>query len=386
MSWMLGFMLATALAGTPAAAAPAPLDEILLASGVQSRAERVRLADDYRRVVAEIDADLRSHRPTYRRARRAHRMLHERYLVHYEEDADGLQGILDGGRYNCLSATLFVGLAMRELGYDAEVVEIPGHVFLRLYIGERTVDVETTARHGFDVSRVMRGFGRTLPRGNDDLRWVRLATAVKAGTTETSSWTVTLDQAVGFAWLNNAWRQLSEGRPLLAAQAVKRAARFLPALAERAEGVDRLLTRAFGEDYESGHFARAYRIAEIGVKLRSTTTSRDRLLAAAVKRIESLCDQDRPASAEMLLGRVGTLELPDPEWQRLQRGTAPLIAAAAVRTGDLALARRAAARYARVERDRVEADRLVEWVERRSRPDEGLDPEPGPPLQALPHR
>ena len=36
-------------------------------------------------------------RPTYRRARRLHNLLHDRYLLRYDADADGFHGIVDDG-------------------------------------------------------------------------------------------------------------------------------------------------------------------------------------------------------------------------------------------------------------------------------------------------
>ncbi len=358
--------------------------EVLRASGVESEAERERLAEKYERAVRLLREDLRSERPTYRQARRVHRLLHERYLRDYDEDADALQSVLEDGRYNCLSAALFYGAVLHDLGYEIRVVEIPGHVFLRAKIGERTIEIETTSRHGFDVTRLIRGYPDSTAAADDDLRWLRLAAAVRNGRTETSSWPVTLDEAVGFAWLNSAWRHLGEGRAVRAARSVLEASRFLPRMAERAEGVDRLMSRAFRLDYESGRFARAFRTAEIGVLLRPTTTARDRLYAAALKRVERLCDADRPREAETILERIVALAVPADERARLERGTTPLIAAAAVRLGDFELARRAVARFGEAEPDPVEARRLGDWVELRSRSGPSPETEPAPPLLLIP--
>ena len=91
--------------------------------------------DTNHKMMAEIDAiagKLDSADSSYRRARRLHRLIQKRYLLHYDAEADGIATILLDGRYNCLSATMLYGLAARAAGLDARVLEIPGHLLLRL--------------------------------------------------------------------------------------------------------------------------------------------------------------------------------------------------------------------------------------------------------------
>src|SRR5262249_28739776 len=96
----------------------------------------------------------------------------------------------------------------------------------------------------------------------------------------------------------------------------------------------------------------------------------DRLEAATLKEIERLCQKDELASAEALIEAI-RLWLPRPEdrWS-FEISAYSLVARSAVRVGDWPRALRTADRYARVERDPIEAARFVAWVEtRQPRPD-----------------
>ena len=177
-------------------------------------------------------------------------------------------------------------------------------------------------------------------------------------------WPVSLEEAVGFAWLNRAWRALDRSETVEAAEAVQEAARFLTELPAKAEGARRLLARAFREEYDRGNFEGAYRIATIDVGLFSdVTTSRDRALAATLKRVELACDNDDPETAIAVLEILQQAMPADGDLERLERRTQPLIAAAAVRVEDWESAHYAAQRYSIVQPDPVEANRLLDWVE-----------------------
>ncbi len=122
-------------AGTSATAVPGSvetiLDQALQASGVQDPARRDAYTIRFRAMLEEIAREAGQGPPTYRRARRLHRILHDTALRQYEEAADGIPSILDRGTFNCVSATLFSGLVARSLGFEARVVETPRHLSLR---------------------------------------------------------------------------------------------------------------------------------------------------------------------------------------------------------------------------------------------------------------
>jgi hypothetical protein len=369
-------VLASIDAGTPPpgnTSTEVLLDRILLASGVGADPERADLVERFASVVERLERRFGGDKLGYRKARRVYRELHQRYLREYDESADALELILEDGRYNCLSASLFSAVVYEALGYPTRIVEMPGHLFLEIDVRGRRIDIESTSAHGFDVARRLRAYESGIQKPNDDMRWLGVSARVRSGSSDL--WHVSLDEAVGFAWLNRAWRAWHEKDAVSTADHVLEAGRFLPGMAARASGVDRLLGEAFRWEYERGGFDAAYRVAIAGFELDgSSTSSRDRLLAVAVKRVANLCDADDPAAAVHVLDEVRELGLSGPDRQRLERGASPVIAVAAVRIEDFDLAREAARRYAEVEPDTFESERLSRWVEFRS----GRSGTPGP--------
>jgi len=362
----LGLCTWAAASPCPAAEEPSAAERVIedvLAASFPGDADSLALTRD--QLLDKVDAiagRFGKGRPTYRRARRMHDLLHQRYLLEYDADADGIHHLVDDGRFNCLSATLFEGLVARALGYDAEIVQYPRHVLLRLRFGERVVDVESTSPEGYDV-HLRPGFSAsTTPGGLVAAPW-------SAGYPEPFS--LSIEAAVGFVWLNRAHRLLETGQPVAAARSVVEAGRHLPDLTDRVEGVRPILARAFRQEYDAGRFGSAHAVATIEVGLfPESVSSRDRVVAAAIKRIEEACDGGDPRSGAELIDGSARLIRSESENRRLVRLASPLIVVAAVRTGDWTLADRETDRYSRAEPDPVEVRRLTAWVElRRSSPE-----------------
>jgi hypothetical protein len=355
--------------------------EAMAASHPETK-QQARLSDTTASELASILERLGDGAASHHRARRLHRLLHRDYLKTYRRDADGLDTLLETGEFNCLSSTLLYGLLARELGYDVVVLERPGHLLIGLELEDGRIEIETTSPTGFDrqprseaiVLDARSGGGRGANGG--------LSGSIEPAATSTTR-LYPLEAMIGFAWLNAGWRRLEAGRALEAAERVERAARYMPYL-EGSDDAQRILSRAFFLEYETGAFATAYRIARIEHELRpNATTSRDRLLAAAVKRVEQLVDQDRPGAAAGLAREVSRATAPGHDVARFGRRVWPVIAAAAVRLSDWSLASASADRYSRVEPDRYEAERFTAWIDERMRaaaraPTAATcDPEPG---------
>jgi len=249
---------------------------------------------------------------------------------------------------------------------DATVVAGPRHVFLRLDIAGRGVDVETTAPTGFDVRRDPTRLLRFL-------RAYRLATDAEIASR--GPWAafdeyrgieapVPLASAVAFVWHTHGERLLEQGRAEEAARAFLEVHRLHPDLARRSEALREGLARAFRIAYEAGRFDESFRVAAIDVAVTSgRTTAKDRLLAAAWKRVYRDVDAGDTAAAENVIDDVAAIA---PEVAAVfERQACPLVATAAVRMGSAVRAHRMAERFAAVEPDRVEAEQLVTWVERR---------------------
>ena len=344
------------------------LGRILRASGVDDPSEVARYESSLRRALNDLARDVGHSRSEYRRARRLHEALHRKFLKRYDNAADGIDAILDRGAFNCLSASLFYGLAARALGLEVQVMEIPRHIFVRFKLENGDVDVETTSTEGFDLRRKLDRF----------LRFVRAYKYVSAGENATRNPSgifanvneeavpLSLERSVAFLWHNIGERALNRGDALRAATSFLQEARVRPEAADRSEALAASLARAFRIEYEAGRFNVAFRIAAIDLEISpDRTSSRDRLLAAALKWIERECDAGRPDEAEKVLDIASaTLSVPA-DLARLERGATPLIVEAAVRAGDWIRAERMSARFAAAQPDRVEVARLSRWVERR---------------------
>ncbi len=360
----IGLFVFSTLAGTGAAAASERelIRAALAASGASDPIDltlgQVAVEHEIDRIVERIGLG----RPSMRRARRLHELLQNRYLRAYDPAADGLVGILDHRSYNCLSATMLYGLSARRLGFEAQVLERPNHLRIRVSAGGRAADIETTQRYGFDVLRAPEW---AVSGAADETRAGGGPQAESPSTTGYRE--LPLEAAVGFAWMNRAWRDLEAGRPVAAAEHAAAAASQLAAsgVADGDE-LQRLFARAFLVEYEAGRFENARAIARHDVSaFPDVTTSRDRLLAATVKVIEDACAGDDPARAEAVLTDTERLVRGTRDAERSVRQLAPVVVAAAVRVADFELAQNVARRYAEVEPDTIEAERLVSWVESR---------------------
>lgn len=369
---MLCCSIAAAVAAAPAAdeipglPEVAVIDAALEAGGMQQATNieqyRRRIQGEVDRVVAELDLK----KPSIRGAKRLHRILHREYLRHYDVEADRLDLLLDHGRYNCLSGTLFYGLITRRLGYDPWVIRLPGHVLLRLEIGDRSVDVETTRANGFNFSyfSALRPAGDGRIQSRQPLEWP--GSTARSRQLAGERWRLTLEAAVGYAWINRAWRALEQGLAGEATDYVMEARRYLTDLQSEEEEVRVILVRAFGLAFDKGAFDEAYRIATAEASIfRERTRSRDRLLAAALKRIELLCESLQPRRALEVLDDVATIHRSNVDQARIERRTAPLVVVAAVRLGDFTLAAEVTNRLELYEPDGVEVRRLRRWLEQR---------------------
>jgi len=295
-------------------------------------------------------------KPSYRRAYKLHRVLHRNHLRKYDIAVDDLGRIAEDGTYNCLSAVLFFGLAAERLGFETRIIEYPGHLLLELNVRGGPVLIETTSNVGFDIepSRLL-SYGRASSFGS---AWLVMPPE--------SAWSVPLNAAVGFTWLNRAWRTFERGEIAEAVAHVERAAEHVPELAQRVEAAPRLLTRSFTKEYEAGRFDSAYRIATIEETLHpGRITTQDRLLAAAQKRIEQLCAAGRPEAAAEVREELDRFEFEPVALSLFDRAVSPTIVAASVRVEDWTLAETYVRRYAASETDSVESERLSAWVDSR---------------------
>ncbi len=338
--------------------------ETLRASGVTDPSRRLGYEASFLDLLSDLQREIGFTRSAYRRARKLHLALHQKVLRRYLSTADGLDSVLDRGEFNCLSASLLYGMVARSFGLEVQVVEIPRHVYVRLFVDQRRIEVESTSRTGFDLRPKPDLVSESLsdPGYGSNAAALGVPAAVAATLLEG----VDLERAVGFLWHNRGRRALEEGEAVKAARSFLEESRLEPPGASHSETLGMFLARAFRMAYEASNFEDAYLIAEIGIQIfPGQTTARDRLLAASLKRIEASCELGRLARAEEILNLTGSAVGNAVDVRRLERGACPVIAAAAVRAEDWDRASRMARRFAIAEPDRVESNRLSRWVARR---------------------
>jgi hypothetical protein len=76
--------------------------------------------------------------------------LHARVFRAYAERATTLDGVLDSGKYNCVSSALLYMICALALGLEVEGSRTSDHALCTLVAGPRRIDVETTNPYGFD--------------------------------------------------------------------------------------------------------------------------------------------------------------------------------------------------------------------------------------------
>jgi hypothetical protein len=297
-----------------------------------------------------------------RRARGLHKFLHDRVFLQYRDDADGVDDVLARGDFNCVSSTLLEGLVASSLGLKPKIVSGSRHVFLRLDLPERAVDVETTYRDGFDARGNAAAADRFLVadglQSSDAIALRGARERIEHGGDHRP---VPLASGAAFVWYNAAERALARGEGRVAALHLLTGETLYPGIATGGESLQAQLGRAFRLDYDAARFDDAYASAAIGVKLGPTVVSaRDRLIAAAAQRIEGLLDRGDVEVAEDIL--VDLRGLLGDGADRFERHMLPLVVAAAVRVGDWERADCLSDRFASVELDPVEARRLKVWV------------------------
>ena len=76
--------------------------------------------------------------------------MHEQVLKSYGEDQTRMDDLVEKGLYNCVSSALLYMILAKSLSIEVAGVRTVDHAFCLVSIGNRSYDVETTNRYGFD--------------------------------------------------------------------------------------------------------------------------------------------------------------------------------------------------------------------------------------------
>lgn len=118
----------------------------LIASGVESLAERQQLLARLDQFTARARSEISPQQPVAKRADLLLHWMHREVLTSpYELRASGLDVSLRSGAFNCVSATILYCCLAQQLGMSGIAVEQPGHVLVVVRDGTQSHYVETTA-------------------------------------------------------------------------------------------------------------------------------------------------------------------------------------------------------------------------------------------------
>ncbi|MGC8964179.1 MAG: hypothetical protein ACP5KI_02270 [Brevinematia bacterium] len=127
---------------------------LLMASGVYSP-EDIKL---YKSKIDSISSDISNKISgkkisRYDLAKFIFEYLHQNILKEYLEKATDLDALFDTGYYNCVNSTAIYNILLERFGFKPKAIQLPDHIFTIIYLDDYPIEVETTARKGFDVVR-----------------------------------------------------------------------------------------------------------------------------------------------------------------------------------------------------------------------------------------
>lgn len=126
----------------------------LLASGLTSAEQRKPYLDRLAAVEADARKAVAAASGPLAKGEALLKFLHAGPLSKgYLSRQTDVTGILDTGRFNCVSSAALYNILGRRLGLDLRAIEVPDHAFSILYDGTAHADVETTTASGFNPSR-----------------------------------------------------------------------------------------------------------------------------------------------------------------------------------------------------------------------------------------
>lgn len=125
----------------------------LIASGVVQRAELARHLARFEQWKLDVLDRAQQRSPSAaRRLEYLYRCLHDELLTGgYEHQATSLVGLLEQGRFNCVSSTIVLHELCRDTGIEAAAVETPEHVFSQVLLPPGPLDVQTTCPEWFEL-------------------------------------------------------------------------------------------------------------------------------------------------------------------------------------------------------------------------------------------
>lgn len=154
---------------------PRIVEAVLLAGGVTDPAERKRYVDKLDAVTAAAKEATAAAKTPHERGDLLLKHLHQTTMKGgYDAKQSSLAVLLDGGKFNAVSATALCYVVGTRLGLDLRPIAVPGgffvpgHAALDLLDGGKRIQVEPTGPDGFDYEAKQKKPGVTVPGATPD--------------------------------------------------------------------------------------------------------------------------------------------------------------------------------------------------------------------------
>lgn len=129
-----------------------PLESALIASGVENGDSLLRYRRKAAALYEQLSRSLDAAAPPRERSEAIFDFMHRRILRGgYELKNTDLRQALDGGRFNCVTATVLFNYLAGRSGIECRGLQMPGHAMSRLVLPDGPLDVETTCPRWFQV-------------------------------------------------------------------------------------------------------------------------------------------------------------------------------------------------------------------------------------------
>jgi tetratricopeptide (TPR) repeat protein len=214
-----------------------------------------------------------------------------------------LRRVLDEGRFNCISASVFFNYLVGQFGLDCRGLEMPGHAMSRVVLPDGPLDVETTCPQWFNVAGTRRVPSPHTPCADYD-----------------KAREVTPIQMAAMIYYNRGVDLLAEKRFAEAAAANAKALRLDPGNTTARGNLLATINNWSIELGNSQHFAEAVDLLRQGLAIDAKFTAFAQNYVHVHRQwVEHLCQGGRFEEAIALLSRA-TAEMPDRDYLRQAQG------------------------------------------------------------------
>jgi len=203
------------------------------------QSEHLNSPATWEELLEELDAKAAKNKDSLALLRVIFQKTHQRLLKNYSQHST-FSAMLDKGSYDCVSGSAALGLLLDRYGYAFDVIETDYHVFIQVYLGGKTLILESTLPVGgmiTSATAVNTYLSNYLDQGIPTPRNVNEGLAgAKIDAAENSTFRkVTLTELAGLQHYNEAIVQFNKQEYKIAIDLLTKALTLYPT--ERIEGL-----------------------------------------------------------------------------------------------------------------------------------------------------